>query len=74
MDKLTTANPKEQDALEALQRVYIAALQIPHGGVRARNQSVLCALRDAIVAETGVNAQTVQDAHESMALQLRLAA
>ncbi len=65
---------KERDALEALQRAYMALLQMPHGGVRARNQGVLVALREAIAAETGVDAQEVQDSFESMALQIRIAA
>ena len=60
-------------ALFALQQAYLTALQMPHSGVRARQQAVLCALRDAIVAETGIEAQEVQESFESMALQIRLA-
>jgi hypothetical protein len=67
-------NPKEQAALEALQRAYMEALQMPHGAVRLRHQGLLCAMRDAIALETGEDAQTVQDSFESMALQVRLAA
>lgn len=64
----------ERKALVALQQAYILLLQMPHGGVRARNQETLCALRDAIVKETGIEAQEVQDSFESIALQLRMAA
>lgn len=67
-------NPREQAALEALQQAYIEALKMPDSGVRIRNQAVLCTLRDAIAAETGEDAQTVQESFESMALQVRLAA
>jgi hypothetical protein len=59
--------------LEILKRAYIVLLQMPHGALRARNQYILCALRDAIAKETGIDAQTVQDSFESMALQLRMA-
>jgi hypothetical protein len=57
--------------LEILKKGYIVLLQMPHGALRARNQHLLCALRDAIAKETGTDAQTVQDTFESMALQLR---
>lgn len=66
--------PNERKALEVLLQAYVLLLQMPHGGVRARNQAVLCALRDAIVAETGHEPQEVQDSFESIALQLRMAA
>lgn len=57
-----------------LQKAYADLLQMPHGGVRARNQAVFCALRDAIAAECKQDAQTVQESFESMALEIRLAA
>lgn len=61
-------------ALDALQQAYMAALSMPHSGVRVRNQAALIALRDAIAEETGYSAQEVQDSFESMELQLRMAA
>lgn len=65
---------KLRAAVEGLQKAYIALLQMPDGMVRLRHQSLLCALRDAIAAETHTDVQTVQEAHEAMALELRLAA
>lgn len=64
----------EEKALEVLQQAYMLLLQMPYGGVRARQQGTLCALRDAIAAETGHSSQEVQDSFESMSLKVRLAA
>ena len=65
---------KEVQSFKLLQQAYVLLLQMPDSGVRARNQAALCALRDAICKETGIGAQEVQEAHESMVLQLRMAA
>lgn len=72
--EIVTKNAKELAALELLQKAYIALLQMPDGMVRLRNQGTLCVVRDAIVAETGVPAQEVQESFETIALKLRLAA
>lgn len=64
----------EKLALETLKQAYLVLLSMPHSGLRARNQGVFCALRDAIASETGRTAQDVQDTMESLALELRLVA
>jgi hypothetical protein len=65
---------KEIQAFHALTQAYLLLLQMPHGGVRARNQSVLCALRDAIATEAAMAPQEVQDEFEAQALLQRMAA
>lgn len=64
-------DPKEQRAIGALQISYMDLLKMPHGGVRARNQHLLCALRDAIATETGISTQEVQECFETMELKVR---
>lgn len=63
---------KDEQAIEVMKRAYLTLLKMPHGGVRARNQSTLCALRDAIAKETGEEPQKVQDYFEAMELQFRM--
>ena len=61
----------DKEALKALECAYLMALLMPHEStIRVRRQDVLCALRDAIVAETGREAQEVQEAHEAMAFEM----
>jgi hypothetical protein len=65
---------KEIKAFNALYQAYLLLLKMPDSGVRVRNQSALCALRDAIASETGMTAEEVQNEAESTALEQRLAA
>lgn len=51
---------------------YHHLLQTPHDGLRAKNQTTLCLLRDAIAEYEQRDAQTVQDEHEEAALLERL--
>ena len=63
---------KDKESLACLIQAYMALLQMPHSGVRARQQSTLAALRDSIAYEMGFSGQEVQDAFEELALRKRI--
>ena len=68
------ARLSERAALAHLMQAYMELIEMPHGALRARQQSVMDALRDAIAFEMGHSSQFVQDTFEEMALKKRLAA
>lgn len=53
--------------LEALEAAYMLALQMPHDALRIRSQAELCAMRNAIAAATGREAEEVQNDFEARA-------
>lgn len=53
-------------ALNALHLAYVTLLQMPYGKFRARHQTVLARVRDAIAELTGKDAETVQAEYESL--------
>lgn len=59
---------REEDALAAISTAYLLLLRMPQGGVRARNQACLSALRDALASETGGSAEDTQDFYEYFAI------
>lgn len=52
------------DEMAAVRRAYITLLELPHGGLRARMQTVLATLRDEIAAAAGREPESVQDSYE----------
>lgn len=52
------------DEQAAIRRAYMTLLELPHGALRARLQSVLATLRDEIAAGCGDCPQDVQDSYE----------
>lgn len=53
------------DEQAALRRAYITLLELPHGGVRERIQSVLGTLLDEIAAGAGREPEEVQNNYEA---------
>ena len=52
------------DEQAAIRRAYMTLLELPHGGLRARLQSVLATLRDEVAIGCSDDPQTVQDDYE----------
>lgn len=52
------------DEHAAVRRAYIDLLELPHGAIRARLQSVLATLRDEIAAGGTEDAESVQNSYE----------
>lgn len=50
---------------------YMALLLLPHNNLRTRLQPELAACRDALALTTGRDAETIQNAYEAVAHELR---
>lgn len=55
----------------SLGRAYLELLMLPHDAQRIRLQPVLARFRDEIAAETGKEAEEIQNSYEAMAARLK---
>lgn len=58
----------EDKAVHHLSQAYLDVLRMPHGGVRARQQKVLSALRDALSEELNDTPEHIQTFYEEWAV------